>query len=184
MIPLFAAHHLAFAADLLGMSLKTIRGVHRSAGFMVFLLGLLHAVVVVASNVSLHLDVTRDMFAVIVCVPPLICISLTDNGIGRVAPLSLLLLVFLPFRRRYYDFFLRTHQALAMASAYTVWCHLPSDKPTPRIYLYVSAGLIISMFLLQSYSVIRRNKISWYPRGLPLPTFRVRLRTIFIYGSR
>jgi hypothetical protein len=59
-IPLFAAHHLAFAADLLGMSLKIIRGIHHSVGFMVFLLGLLHAVVVVASNVSLYLDVTRD----------------------------------------------------------------------------------------------------------------------------
>jgi hypothetical protein len=88
MIPLFAAPHFAFAADLIGMSLKTIRGIHRSAGFMVFLLGLLHVVTVVASNVSLHLDLTRDLFAVIVCVPPLICISLTDNGIGRVAPLS------------------------------------------------------------------------------------------------
>jgi NAD(P)H-flavin reductase len=49
-----------------------------------------------------------------------------------------------------------------MASAYTVWRHLPSDKPTPRVYLYVSAGLFVSMSLLQSYSVIRHNKISWY----------------------
>jgi hypothetical protein len=75
MIPLFAAPHLAFASDLIGVSLKSIRSIHRSAGSMVFLLGLLHVVVVAASNVSLHPDVTRHLFAIIVRVPSL-CTSL------------------------------------------------------------------------------------------------------------
>lgn len=66
MIPLFAAPHLAFAADWIEMSLRTIRIVHRSAGFMTFFLGLLHVIVAAASNVSLRLEVSRDLFAVIV----------------------------------------------------------------------------------------------------------------------
>lgn len=66
MIPLFAATHLAFASDCIGLSLRSIRIVHRSAGFMTFFLSLLHIIVVAASNVSIRLDVPRDLFAVIV----------------------------------------------------------------------------------------------------------------------
>lgn len=86
MIPLFATPHLAFAADWIGMSLRTIHIVHRSAGFMTFFLGLLHVIVASASNVSLRLDVSRDLFAFIVWVPPLIYISLTEK-LGRIAAL-------------------------------------------------------------------------------------------------
>lgn len=46
-----------------------------------------------------------------------------------------------------------------MASAYAVWRHLPSEKLFPRLYIYVSAGLLLSMFLLQSSNVIFRNGI-------------------------
>jgi hypothetical protein len=87
-IPLFAGTHLAFFADRLGISLRTIRGVHPSAGFMAFSLGLLHVLVIAASNVSLPLNEPRNLFAVIVCIPPLIRIPLTENCLGRIAALS------------------------------------------------------------------------------------------------
>ncbi|OBT55946.1 hypothetical protein VE04_03629, partial [Pseudogymnoascus sp. 24MN13] len=137
MIPLFATPHLALAADWIGMSLRTIHIVHRSAGFMTFFLGLLHVIVAAASNVSLRLD-----GGLLLCV--------------------LILLLFPPFRKPSYELFLRTHQALAVASAYAVWRHLPSDNPFPRVYVYVSAGLFSFMFVLQSGSVILRNGIFWH----------------------
>ncbi|KFX96375.1 hypothetical protein O988_05355 [Pseudogymnoascus sp. VKM F-3808] len=146
MIPLFAAPHLAFVADWIGMSLKTIHIAHRSAGFMTFFLGLLHVIVAAASNISLSLDAPRDLFAVIG--GSLLCL--------------LILLLFPPFRKLSYELFLRTHQALAVASAYAVWRHLPSDKAFPRVYVYVSAGLFLFMFALQSGSVILHNGIFWY----------------------
>ncbi|KFZ13859.1 hypothetical protein V501_03498 [Pseudogymnoascus sp. VKM F-4519 (FW-2642)] len=146
MIPLFATPHLAFAADWIGMSLRTIHIVHRSAGFMTFFLGLLHVIVAAASHVSLSLDVSRDLFAFI----------------GGLLLCVLILLLFPPFRKPSYELFLRTHQALAVASAYAVWRHLPSDNPFPRGYVYVSAGLFSFMFVLQSGSVILQNGIFWY----------------------
>ncbi|KFY19587.1 hypothetical protein V493_07902, partial [Pseudogymnoascus sp. VKM F-4281 (FW-2241)] len=145
MIPLFAGAHLAFFADQLGVSLKTIRAVHRSVGFMAFSLGLFHVLVIVASNVPFPLNESRNLFAVIG--GSLLCL--------------LVLLVCPLFRKLSYELFLRTHQALAVASAYAVWRHLPSEKTFPRLYIYVSAGLLLSMFLLQCSNVIFRNRIFW-----------------------
>ena len=65
MIPLFAGPHLAFLADRLGLSLKTIRGIHRSAGWMTAALVLLHAMAA-ASDGPLPLDVSQNLFAVVV----------------------------------------------------------------------------------------------------------------------
>lgn len=68
MIPTFAGFHHAFLADQLGLSLKTIRGIHRSAGWMTCGFVLLHALVA-ASKAPLPLSVPQNLFAVIVCSP-------------------------------------------------------------------------------------------------------------------
>lgn len=70
LIPLLAGAHHALLADLLGISLQTIRLVHRSAGVAVSLLCVLHVLVVVTSTVSFALDNMQDMFAVIVRIYP------------------------------------------------------------------------------------------------------------------
>jgi hypothetical protein len=57
------------------------------------------------------------------------------------------------------ELFLQSHQVLALASAYAVWRHLPSDNPFPRVYIYLSAALFVFTFLLQSSSVIVQNVI-------------------------
>jgi NAD(P)H-flavin reductase len=49
-----------------------------------------------------------------------------------------------------------------LASAYAVWRHLPSDTPFPRVYIYISAGLFVFMFLLQGGSVIVQNGVFRY----------------------
>jgi hypothetical protein len=65
MTPLFAGFHHAFLADLLGLSLKSIRGIHRSAGWMACGLLFLHAMAA-ASQASLPLGVPQNLFAAIV----------------------------------------------------------------------------------------------------------------------
>jgi hypothetical protein len=65
MIPLLAGPHFAFLADRLGLSLKTIRRVHRSAGWMTAALVPLHAMAA-AFDGSLPLDVSQNLFAVVV----------------------------------------------------------------------------------------------------------------------
>jgi hypothetical protein len=66
-IPIVAGPHLAFLADRLGLSLKVIRGIHGSAGFMSAVL-VLHAMVAV-SNASLPLDIPPE-FVCSNCVSP------------------------------------------------------------------------------------------------------------------
>lgn len=64
-IPLYAGFHHAFAADVLGLPLKTIRAIHRTTGWMACGLLLLHAMVA-ASQASLPLSVPQNLFAAIV----------------------------------------------------------------------------------------------------------------------
>ena len=52
LIPLFSGPHLAFLADLLGMSWDTCRSVHRSSGFVSLALAVFHIVVVAATDAT------------------------------------------------------------------------------------------------------------------------------------
>ena len=63
LIPLLAGTHHALLADLLGVSLQTIRLIHRSTGVAICLL---HVLFALTSKVSFSLDNTQDLFAVIV----------------------------------------------------------------------------------------------------------------------
>lgn len=60
-------------------------------------------------------------------------------------------------RRPSYEIFLRTHQVLAVLSAYSKWRHLPSDSLFPRMYIYISAGLFLSTSAVHCIRVLRRN---------------------------
>ncbi|OAF59117.1 hypothetical protein VC83_04114 [Pseudogymnoascus destructans] len=142
MIPLLAGPHFAFLADLLGLSLKTIRGIHRSAGWMTAALVFLHAMAA-ASDGPLPIDVSQNLFAVIGA--SLLCL--------------LLVLLFPPFRKLSYELFLRSHQALAWGSVYAVWRHVPSDKSSPRAYIYITMGIFAATYLLQTGAVIVRNGV-------------------------
>lgn len=146
LIPLFAVPHLSTLADLLGVTLSTFRQIHRSAGVMAVMLTIFHLLVMIASQPSFPLDLPQNKFAVI-------GVSL----LGFIILLSLSL-----FRWPSYELFLRTHQALATLAAYSIWRHLPSEKAFPRIYLYISAGLLLFMCIAQGYMVIRRNGVFRY----------------------
>ncbi|KAH8585445.1 hypothetical protein B0O99DRAFT_530852 [Bisporella sp. PMI_857] len=149
LIPLLAGAHHAFLADLLGVSLRTIRLVHRSAGIVTCLLCPLHILIAVASKASLPLGNPQNLSAVI-------------------AALSLALLLLLAcriFRKFSYEIFLRVHQALSALLTYAVWRHLPSDRRFPRGYIYISAGLYLATSILQVGSIIFYNGILRYYRS-------------------
>lgn len=46
-----------------------------------------------------------------------------------------------------------------MVFIYAVWRHLPSDKSSPRVYIYICTVIFASMSLLQSGTVIVRNGV-------------------------
>jgi hypothetical protein len=54
---------------------------------------------------------------------------------------------------------------LAAFSAYFIWRHLPSEKPFPRVYLYISAGLFLFMCIAQGGIVIHQNSVFRYGRA-------------------
>lgn len=62
----FAAPHLSFLADMLGLSLHSCRRFHASAGSVAFLLAVSHAVLAAVSQGKLDLGRPRDLFALIV----------------------------------------------------------------------------------------------------------------------
>lgn len=70
LIPLLADAHHALLADLLGVSLRKIRLIHRSAGVAMPLLCLLHVFIALSSNIPFSLDNTQDVFAVIIGIYP------------------------------------------------------------------------------------------------------------------
>lgn len=73
-------------------------------------------------------------------------------------------------RRPSYEIFLRTHQALAVLSAYSMWRHLPSNSLFPRMYIYISAGLFFSTSVVQCISVLWRNGTLRHGRARALVT--------------
>ena len=66
LIPSCASPHLGLVADLLGLSLDTVRRIHRSAGVMTVFLVVFHVIVAVASQPSFDLSLAPNLFAVMV----------------------------------------------------------------------------------------------------------------------
>jgi hypothetical protein len=66
MTPLFKGFHHAFLADLVGIPLMTICGIHRSVG-LITCGSILPYTMIVVSEASFPLSVPQNLFAVIVC---------------------------------------------------------------------------------------------------------------------
>ncbi|KFZ18315.1 hypothetical protein V501_01286 [Pseudogymnoascus sp. VKM F-4519 (FW-2642)] len=151
MMPLFLGTHLSFLSNLFGVSLKSWRMVHRSAGTMSFFLMLLHILIVVASRVSFSLRVPENLYGLI-------------GG----SALCLLMLLSIPFLRKpSYEIFLRTHQALASLVVYSIVRHLISQSNFNWRYVYIFAEVFAALLAFQCGLVMFRNK-AWgrhFPRA-------------------
>ncbi len=120
MAPLFFGLHLSFLADLLGLSLSNYRRIHRSARIMSFALVALHTFVVVHHDPTYSLRIPRNLYLLIVShMVTFVDTSLTDwQGISTLSFLMALSLRFI--RKLSYEFFLRSHQALAFLIGYVL----------------------------------------------------------------
>ncbi len=80
----------------------------------------------------------------------------------------LLLLSHQFLRNRYYEIFLRLHQALGILAAYGVWMHLVPRPLLPRLYNYISVGICGVTTLILCLLVLYRNGM--FRRGFPRAT--------------
>jgi len=64
-----------------------------------------------------------------------------------------------------HEVFIRSHQALAVLAAYSIWRHLALQPLLPRIYIYIFAVIFLAAFLLQCGLIAWRNKA--VGRGCP-----------------
>lgn len=77
------------------------------------------------------------------------------------------MLLSFPFIRNLaYECFLRAHQGLAALLLYATWRHLPADRLTPRICIYVSLGSFTLTTLFQLLIFCYRNGV-FGSRGHP-----------------
>ena len=68
LVPAYGSTHLSFLADTCGVSLHTIRMIHRSAGTMAVLLLSFHITIVLALGTSFSLHVAENMWGLIVSI--------------------------------------------------------------------------------------------------------------------
>ena len=120
MTPLFFDLHLSFLIDLLGLSLSNYRRIHRFARIMSFALVALYTFAVVHHDLTYSLRVPENLYLLIVNnMITSADTSLTDwQGISTLSFLMILSLRFI--RKLSYEFFLRSHQALAFLIEYVL----------------------------------------------------------------
>lgn len=66
MVPVFAGPHLSFLSNLTGMTLKTHRRLHRSAGIMSFALMLFHVLVLISDRISFSSGDSANLYPIMV----------------------------------------------------------------------------------------------------------------------
>lgn len=87
--------------------------------------------------------------------------------------MAFLALLALPFPRKYlYEGFLKSHYVLSCLAAYSLWRHTGGSKGLnrDRVFLLVSAGLLVCLNLLRFVSILYRN----ISRNRPWTTAKVK----------
>ncbi|BDD58964.1 hypothetical protein MAP00_004199 [Monascus purpureus] len=146
-----SAIHLSYLADLLGITWKSCRKIHRATGWMAVSLLLFHIIVALQTqDFTFPLREVRNLFTLLAAIS-----------------LGLLVLLSLPsVRRLCYEIFLRAHQVLAGHFVYGTWQHLPSHSHASQIYLLVALGVFGLTLLSQSIVFLYRNGL-FSGRGTP-----------------
>ncbi|KAJ5976642.1 hypothetical protein N7481_010349 [Penicillium waksmanii] len=137
-----SATHLEYLADLLGITWHTCCKIHQATGWMSVALLSFHVVTECQSRgFSFPLGAIRNIFALI----------------GSIS-LATLALTSLPWlRRRCYEVFLRSHQALTALFLYGTWQHLPDQSRLPKLYLYVPLVILALTTFLEVVNLCYMN---------------------------
>ncbi|KAF1733552.1 Ferric/cupric reductase transmembrane component 2 [Beauveria bassiana] len=140
----FAGPYLGLLADILGLSLRSCRRLHASAGAIAVALAVFHAAAAGTAKGRLDLHTPKDVFALV----SILCLC------AQVIPLAL--------RSVSYEAALRIHQLLSFAFVYGLWRHASSADLFPRLYLYIGGALFstTSIFWLANISYRNRSGLS------------------------
>ncbi|GAA87893.1 cell surface metalloreductase [Aspergillus luchuensis IFO 4308] len=155
-----SATHLSNLADLLGITWRTCRRIHRAAGWMAVALLSFHIIAAVQDRqFSFPLDQPQNLFTTI---------GATSLGV--------LALFSIPwFRQWSYEIFLRGHQILTGFFIYGTWRHLPTKSGPPKLYFWIAMGMLGLTSCSQLISLLYRNGLfagHGAPRALVSFTFR------------
>lgn len=71
--------------------------------------------------------------------------------------------IFLWFRRPAHDLFIKSHFALALLSAVSLWYHIPKDNKLLHLYLILAGASVVTSFSLKIVRGICRNSMSGRP---------------------
>ncbi|RDH30835.1 hypothetical protein BDQ94DRAFT_161035 [Aspergillus welwitschiae] len=155
-----SATHLSNLADLLGITWRTCRRIHRAAGWIAVALLSFHIIAAVQGRkFSFPLGEAQNLFTMI-----------GATSLGALALFSI------PwFRQWSYEIFLRGHQILTGFFIYGTWRHLPAKSGPPRLYFWIALGMLGLTSCLQLMSLLYRNGLfagRGAPRALVSFTFR------------
>ncbi|KAH2362573.1 hypothetical protein KXV98_004922 [Aspergillus fumigatus] len=155
-----SAIHLSNVADLLGISWRTSRKIHRATGWIAVALLAFHVVVAIQDHgTSFPLSEMQNLFTMI----------------GAVSLAAVALLSIPWFRQWSYEIFLRSHQLLTILFVYGTWRHLPSANRPPKLYLLIALALFGTTSFVELVTLLYRNGL-FAGRGCPraIVTFKVR----------
>ncbi|KAL4931872.1 ferric reductase family protein [Aspergillus undulatus] len=151
LIFLLSAVHLSYLADLVGITWRTCRRIHRAVGWMTVALVAFHIVMEVqGKQFSFPLRSMQNLFTLI-----------------GTASLGVLSLLSLPWLRQFsYEIFLRGHQIFTVLFVYGIWRHLSTRARSSKTYLLVALGMFGLTLFLQTVTLFYRNGL-FAGRGLP-----------------
>ncbi|KUL81468.1 hypothetical protein ZTR_10368 [Talaromyces verruculosus] len=138
MTVLFMVPHLSVLADILGIPLEACQWIHRAAGWMTCALVTTHVL-------TIQQDVDPKQGEILFAI------------IGAVSLAMIIISTFPVLKKRIYEIFLRTHQALAVLFSYSIWRHLSSGSVFPRLYLYVPLSILCLITVYQVGKFLYQN---------------------------
>ena len=161
-IPCYFGLHLGFASDLLGLSLRTYRQFHASAGSMFFALGLLHAIIRLATVEDSDLfQASGQLLSFLVRRRSFVYESfdrLTGYMCQTLLFLCILVIPSLRFLRLFlYELFLRSHQILVIAIIYGFWIHTVSGTKFLGLSVITLIAIFSTASVLQLLTLIFKN---------------------------
>ncbi|KAL4755931.1 ferric reductase family protein [Aspergillus foveolatus] len=151
LIFLLSAVHLSYLADLVGITWRTCRQIHRAVGWMTVALVSFHIVMEVqGKQFRFPLHSLQNFFTLI--------------GTGSLGVLSLLSLPWI--RQLSYEIFLRGHHILTVLFVYGIRRHLSTRSWSSKIYLLAALGMFGLTLFLQTVTLFYRNGL-FAGRGFP-----------------
>ncbi|KAK0761657.1 hypothetical protein N5P37_005639, partial [Trichoderma harzianum] len=143
LLPLYLTMHLSFLADIFGIPLHIYQQLHQSCGIMAVGHIIFHGGVALTHHSRLSTEMpTTDWYPIM----------------GAALMILLTILSISPFRRRWYELFLRLHQLLAVAVVVFVVNHLLSIAKYQWIPVYIFGGCFCSLEAFYMMSIVYHNR--------------------------